>query len=523
MSKTSARPLVRSDAFMLPVIALAVVLRFWAIDRGAPYLYHPDEHLVLHPALNIVRTGDLNPHWFQYPSLLIYLQAGVVAVLRPFVDAPLTTDPAVNHIGPWDAVPAQWPFALGGRLVVAGFAVLGAWLLYRVGAGYAQVPVGVAAALFLVSSPLHNESSHSLTTDVPAATLLTAALLFSVRGAQSLELQPLAVAGFFAGLAAGTKYTAGIVLLVPLLVALSVSLRASAQRVAAILTTAAAGFLLACPFALLDFAAVWQGMMEQRHNYLRGYNPGGNWRWYLFYLYDVGLGRPLAVMGVLGLLGALVRIFAAGTSWAERRLNAALIAVPMSYFVLVSSYPSRAERNLIILLPFVCLLGADVGWRAVRRLGSRTLGQCRIAVAGFALVVLLVAAPSIVACVRYDRRLAQPDTRTLALQWIEANIPVGARIAREEYTPQVSGDRYKVTYVWSLAFQDYATYLVQPVDYLVVSSNVYGRALYPPYVAGAAGRAFYQFLFARLPLEAEFTPSADRPGPTIRIYRVPHP
>jgi len=137
-------------------------------------------------------------------------------------------------------------------------------------------------------------------------------------------------------------------------------------------------------------------------------------------------------------------------------------------------------------------------------------------------LALLVAARGTLACIRHDRRLAQPDTRTLALQWINANVPAGSRIAREEYTPQVSADRYRVTYAWSLAFNGYASYVSQNTDYLVVSSNVYSRALHPPYVAGRSGPAFYQFVFNRLPLEAEFAGAAERPGPTIRIYRVPH-
>ena len=507
------RTVVKHSALIVAVLALATVLRGWAIDWGAPYLYHPDEHLVLHPAVNMVREGDLNPHWFQYPSLLIYLQAGVVAGLQPIIHAPLTTDPAVNRTGPWDALPAQWPFALGGRLMVVTFAVLGAWLLYRAGAVYSAAPAGVAAALFLVSSQLHNESSHYLTTDVPAATLLTAALLFSAHAAQRHAVSSFAAAGFFAGLAAGTKYTAGVVLVVPLAVALSSSFRDTLHRGGATIVAAAAGFLVACPFALLDFPTLWSGIVQQRRNYLHG--PGGpnNWRWYLHYLYTLGLGRPLAVTCAIGLGGGLVR--GAGT-WAQRRLSLALVVVPVVYFVLLSSYQSRTERNLIPILPFICLLGADLGWRITRR-----LGHGRTAAAAFALVVCLVAAPGVLSCLRYDRQLSRQDTRTVALEWIEANLPPGSRIAREEYTPQVSADRYQVTYLWSLAFRPQGWYVDEQFDYLVVSSSVYGRALYPPYVAGAAGPPFYTRVLQSLPLAAEFAPAADRPGPAIRIYRVP--
>ncbi len=496
------------------VLLVVVVLRFWAIGWGAPYLYHPDEHLVLHPALNIVRTGDVNPRWFQYPSLLIYLQAGLVAAVAPFLHAPLTTDPAQNHTGPWDALPAQWPFALAGRCVVAGFAVLGTYWIYRLGRGYAGTPVGLAAALFLAAAPLHNESSHFLTTDVPAATLLTAALALSVDTVRAPRVRRLLLSGCVAGLAAATKYTAGMAVLVPLAVAFSFSSSRRLHAVVAVVAAAAVGFLVACPFAALDFPAFWSGIVQQRQNYLGGYSAGPNWRWYALYLYSLGLRPPLAVAATLGLLLIAIRSLRHADL---RRLNLTLAMVPILYFVVVSSYPSRAERNLIILLPFLCLFAADAVWRIAQAARPRrgTGALC-------ALLVAAIAIPGIVACVQHDRELTRPDTRTVALRWIETHLPPGSRIAREEYTPQISGERYRVTYQWSLAQHDYGWYLAQPIDYLVVSANVYSRALYPPYLAGPAGPRFYTFIFQKLPLAAEFNPSPEMSGPTIRIYTVPH-
>lgn len=512
---------IRRSALLLVVLALALGLRGWAINWGAPFLYHPDEHLILQPALNMVRDRTPNPHWFQYPSLLLYVEAGIVTVLQPFVEAPLTTDPTVNQIGPWDAVPAQWPFALGGRVAVATMALLGVWFLYRAGTTYSGVPVGLGAALLLVAAPLHNESSHFLTTDVPAATLLTAALALSLAGARAVDMRRLAAAGFVAGLAAGTKYTAGIALFVPLVVAMSGPRRSVAQRIAVVSAAAAAGFMIACPFAVLDFSEFWGGLQQQRRNYLGDNVPGSDWRWYIKYLADSGLLRPSAVACALGLAGMLwrgVRPRAAGEAEHEppRRVHLVLVLVPVAYLAFLSWYPYRAQRNLVILLPFLCLAGADVGWRLVRRF------QRGLASAAYAALVCLLAAPGLVACVHHDRQLAQPDTRTVALAWIEANLPTNSRIAREEYTPQVPANRYQVSYDWSLAWRSYAWYLNQQVDYLVLSSNVYTRATHPPYVAGPTGPSFYQIVFRTLPLTAEFAPSAERPGPVIRIYRVPH-
>jgi len=249
--------------------------------------------------------------------------------------------------------------------------------------------------------------------------------------------------------------------------------------------------------------------------------PGSDWRWYLTYLADTGLLPPAALAAALGLAGMLVRgvrprASVAGGRELPRRVSVALALVPLAYLAFLSWYSYRAQRNLVILLPFLCLAGADIVWRVVRFLPQG------FAIAAYAGLMGVLAAPGLIACVRHDRQLAQPDARTVALEWIEANLPANSRIAREEYTPQVPGARYQVTYEWSLAQRSYAWYLDQRIDYLVVSSNIYTRATHRPYVAGPAGPAFYQFIFRNLPLAAEFTPGAGGPGTVIRIYRVPH-
>ncbi|MFQ5600856.1 MAG: hypothetical protein ACE5G2_09925 [Candidatus Krumholzibacteriia bacterium] len=42
---------------------------------GYPLPVHPDEPLLVEAALNMVRTGNLNPHYFSHPSLDVYFLA----------------------------------------------------------------------------------------------------------------------------------------------------------------------------------------------------------------------------------------------------------------------------------------------------------------------------------------------------------------------------------------------------------------------------------------------------------------
>ena len=70
----------------IPLIALALIilfggfLRLYKLDFGLelPYVAHTDEPTQYNPAIRILTTGDLNPHFFNYPSLPIYLYSAVM-------------------------------------------------------------------------------------------------------------------------------------------------------------------------------------------------------------------------------------------------------------------------------------------------------------------------------------------------------------------------------------------------------------------------------------------------------------
>ena len=511
------------DLRIVGLIALlggTAYLRFAAIDWGAPFVYHPDEHFVLQPALDVARTGDLNPHWFEYPSMLIYLEAALVELVSSFTGAPLESNYLVNGIGPWDALPEQWPFVLAGRLLVATSAVISVLLLARVGERLYGRATGLLAGAFLMAAALHHQSSHYLTTDVPATMFLVGSMAATLARRRRWTL-----AGFLSGLAAGTKYTAGLALLVPLLAALDVMdeqgprgarLLQLLDRLIRIGLAALIGFLVSTPYALLDLAAFLDGLEAQRRNYFAWQGQQGNLLWYLKHLYTVDLGRALALLAAFGMAAGLISVAAAGV---RRRggigVALAFLLPPLLYVPWLASYPSRAERNLVIVLPFFCLAAAAGLRRVAAWLRPPLLASLFLAGVGGAAL-----AYSLPALLAINAKLQRPDTRTVALDWVRANLPRGAKIAREEYTPQLQRGEYDVTYLFSLAREPYSQYVAGRVQYLIASSNVYGRAVDPPYVGGETGREFYRVLFG-LPLLQEFPSGPLSNGPTIRIYRVP--
>ena len=99
---------------------MGLSLRFWGIGFGLPNLNsRPDEIEIVARALRFF-SGDLNPHFFHYPSLYFYLVASVFAVpfgLRGIAGGSLETFLAEAAVDPS-------PYFLMARGVSATFGAL---------------------------------------------------------------------------------------------------------------------------------------------------------------------------------------------------------------------------------------------------------------------------------------------------------------------------------------------------------------------------------------------------------------
>ena len=62
---------------LVAVVALGLAVRFWGLKFGLPVVYaRPDELLLIGVVIGFFR-GDPNPHFFEYPTLYLYVLAGV--------------------------------------------------------------------------------------------------------------------------------------------------------------------------------------------------------------------------------------------------------------------------------------------------------------------------------------------------------------------------------------------------------------------------------------------------------------
>ena len=507
-------------ALLVAIVIVALALRFVGLGWGRPFVYHPDEWVVARPAIDMVRTGSWNPDLFLYPSGLIYVERFIVAVLHqidPTVS--LATATTGGYAGlPWrgvsNALPEQFPYFYVGRAFVAMIGALMALPTYLAARSACNAVGGIAAAVAIAVAPLAVANSHDLTTDVPTAALVAVTLWLSLRGFAGPR-RWLVAAGFAAGLAASTKYNGGLVVMVPLVVLFtSCPPRQLLRR--PILTTAGliviasmAGFVLLTPAVVFDASHVWTGGILYQFQAYSGGHPGAEGTDNAVYFLRVlwggsGLGPGLSILAALGLLISLVQ---------RRRADLVVLSFLTAYYVMIALPPVRFERNLLPLMPLLAVLvGRACGWLVDFLTGH--VGQIPSTAVGLAMIAT-AAMPSFSMAVARDRLLREPDTRTIALGWIEANIPQGATIAREEFTPQIPNSTYRVGFVgYQLADKPVEWYRSAGFEYVVTSSFQFDR-----YIGHEPQDSFYRSLLAE-PIVLDLRPQPGQPGPRVVVVRL---
>ena len=526
-----ARRLWRGDVLdrfagraLVLVTLVSLVVQAIGLGHEIGGLYFADEGTFLAEARRINHERALRP-WFVYPHFLYY----------------------------WDAL-ALWIADLGGSLVpAAARLVWGVEGELNVGAlvtrcasaalaGLAAVPVflgarrlvlgdaqgneavgaraGIVAALLLALSPTFLEVSHLNISDVPAA-FFTACTAY---GVTLLLARPTAWryawTGVAAGLAAGSKYPAGVVA-VAILAAWLRHVVARRRLDAGLLwaaLAALAAFVLVTPSLLAFPGAVFGG--EGQADILFGARLYSRSAWQgivrqsnaLYYLVELAraLGWPALAFGTAGI--------AALSREVRRRLAWALV-FPAVFLILLLTLEVALRRNLMPALPFLAL-GLGVGASgAADRLAAR-LGRPAMAAAAAVAILLSPALASGALLTRHSRA----STREEAAAWMRAHLPPGSFLVQEQYTPLVAPEeRFPARRPRVAARLEHGVLRDPAHDYLLLSSATYQRYLEPKNLENLANEVIaqrYREIFSSYPLVREWTPGRLQDGPALRLYRL---
>jgi hypothetical protein len=407
----------------LPRYSPSTVEKAWL---NAATVYHPDEYFYVGIPYRMLLTRAWNPHFYENPSLTIYTN------LSLFWFSGAERMPHDLAYGEREIAPFQ--LYVMARYLSALYALLAVVLTYAAGRVAFNRRAGSVAALLVALSPLMVQHAHYATPNTQTTMLSTAALLAGLiilKGHYPPHLPLWAIyliGGLLVGLTMSARYNAAVVGLVTGLAMLTAWWRHRHWLLVAIgLAAMPIGFAIGMPGILFATREV----IDQIRYILRFYRERGggpgfttdqglsayyyHWR----YVVLIAAGPVAAGFALLGLVAACWR----GRSkahWQDAWIGLVLALYLLAYTVL--ALPGRRiQANLLfpLIAPLALLAGYGITW-----LWDQWDRRPWV-IAG--LVVILLAWPATVS-ILFAYRIATPDTRMDAQEWIYAHVPRGSTV-----------------------------------------------------------------------------------------------
>jgi hypothetical protein len=436
---------LRSSALRWHALALAVVLlaafafRVRQINALSPYLGHIDEGTWTRIAMNMRKTGDLNPHRFRYPSLPVYLMAAGVSVglVRAQLDGEARgAKDFESVVRGYYSVPSalevpKYLFTLAS-VVALGLTGLIGYLVTR------RRPMLWLAPLVASLAPTYlNLSWRYMNVDILGAMFVVATIAYLVWArARYAENGTLAnggrhalLLGILCGLAEGSKYTLFPSLVPCVLFFFFFERQRFFLRTFTLGAVAVATFFLTTPFALVEPERFVNDILKEAHHYATGHFTNGQ------RTRTVARGLPMlrtyveSFAGNFGYLPLLVAAAGAVTLFRRDARTAALIyAFPVTYVAFMSLQQVFFPRNTVALLLFVsislamalCELPPALAAFISRSAPHRNLRWLHPAAFGAVTLLVLVGTPWTQVAAAYALDI---EPRNDATRFIKKNIP----------------------------------------------------------------------------------------------------
>ncbi len=391
--------------------------------RGLDFGFHWDEGLHLQGVRNAIERGTGLPGIYYYPSVSHWLSMASMgpALVRARDEA---TEERLAAI----STPAQRLATRGTFLVGSALAIP---LLYAVGLAWHRRPGEAAlAAVLLAGSWEYAYHARFVAPDGLVVTFALATLACALESLRRARAMPwVLAAAAAAGLATGSKWTAGLLVLPVALAAWRGRPEEDRVKRLAIAAAVFAGvYLLSTPGTLLEWDTFVRYLELQQNRYAHGH-PG--------HTVEPGVGHALRIAGYLGLafpstlsvialpVAGLACLGAVGVA-RERTAQGLLLALlPVLYLAYLAAYRVLIVRNLLVLGPFVCLLaarGAFLLWHWVQRPALRGLLVAAAAAAVIANGVVLVRAAERV-------RLGEAEETRRVAAWVDARPDVAVSLS----------------------------------------------------------------------------------------------
>ena len=408
------------------ICGLAFWLRTQALGYGLPAVYNMDEVAIMNRALSF-GTGTLNPGNFLYPTFYFY-------VLFAWQGLTLLVGLV---LGLWDSLAGferQFfidPSALyrSGRLLSALCGVATVIAVYRLATRLFTPMTGLIAALLMAVTPIAVMDAHYVKHDMPVTLLIVLVHVWLARIVTTDNTpngaavrRDIWIVGALSGLAMSTHYYAVFVVLPVAMVLLTQPQVSWMNRLgdgARAGLAATLVFFAASPFLLPELGTAWVDITQNRAIVMDRATEGGAFASLWTYLKMLTSDRTFVVLAFGPIF---VLLYGAST-----RNNVLVLAFPLAFLLFISN-TVPATRYLNPILPFMAVGDGVFGATVVSSFTSRRRWLWR------GLFLLALTMPGLMRSVDVGQFFNQTDTRTLAQQWLEANVPAGSTVLIQPYS-----------------------------------------------------------------------------------------
>lgn len=406
------------------ILGLALFVRIWGIDYGLPYFLIDDERTLVYTSLKMAELKTLIPTLHSeefkiafYAPLMsyIYLLFSLPFILIKYLLGPFSN---FSELANYFALnPASlWLIA---RIINALMGTAAVYLIYLIGKKAVNGWVGLTAAFLLATSFYNAQFSHFTRPWGPAVFFVCLIMLSSLYIFKSPQRKYYLWTGAAGGLALGAHYAAAFGMVIFFMA------HYFSGKFSFFKKTKDRNLWLAISvFALLGLVFIlanlqlflgWVGITRLSEYGTSSKSLAGYLRIFAAYFKTLLFLEPVILIPFL--LGAAIlwfkskKMFFVSLSWP-------IIYISCLYVFFYPEFYKPITYYIILIIPWMAVLAAFAIYYLISKLRNPLKA---------AAVLLLLLYPFSTA-VFYSYLLSQKDTRILAVEWVEENIPPETKI-----------------------------------------------------------------------------------------------
>jgi len=422
--------------FIIIIIFCWYFLYVRGIDWGQPFYLNSDEPMVVEKAIIILKSGDYNPHFFNYPSGSIYIQTITSFLTHIYLISSGNYEGDqfryINHL----KLREKFYYYLAGRLVNALICGLSFILLFLITRYFFDPWTALVSVLSSLIFPLYVMQSHYVNPNVYGLFFILSALYCLVLFFSESSFRYLCYGAVFSGLATGCKYNLFLIFVPGLIAVLILQEYRKVGHFIFLFFLFIMAFFISTPYAVLDLPTFINDFSYEIYHYQwKGHFGAESASPFLSYLSYLWLRGKVFLL--LALCGFTIFPVIVG----RKKVVPALLIVmfPLIYLLFLTGYKVIFMRNLLPIIPFMGIFFAAFLSMVIKVINLEFRGlfvsKSKPHILVFVSFVLVLAGlyKPFSLSLKYLDKITKPYTVSVAQQWADDNLPAKSRVAIDKY------------------------------------------------------------------------------------------